>query len=112
MKRTLMKKVIFIGMIALLSGCFGSAEFDAENMSTVKESTQNMKDSLSDEQFEDLEKAIKYFSVGGTVGLKSMMILASSKDEMEALVLRNLSLIDGLNAVEILEKYEVSLEQE
>jgi hypothetical protein len=107
-----MKKLIFIVLIVLLSGCFGSEKFDATNLSTVKKSTQSMMDSLSNEQLKEYEKAIEYFSVGGTDTWKSLIMIAASEDEMEAMKIRNLGLIDGLNTLEILEKYKVSLEQD
>ena len=110
-----MKKLFSISLIVLLTGCFSPAKFDASNEVTIKESTQNIIDELSDEQRKEFQKALMYFTVGGSDGLKSMMGAAfsgkSSKIDNEALLAVNLKTIEGLSGLEILDKHKASVEK-
>ena len=110
-----MKKILLATLFVLLTGCFGPAKFDASSDITIKESSQKIIDSLSEEQAEEFKKALMYFTVGGENGLMSMMGAAfsgkSPEVSAETMLAVNLKSIDGLTGEQILEKYRATLEE-
>lgn len=105
-----MKNILFVTLLSvLLSGCFGEPKFNASNEISIKESTSKIADTMSVTDKASLQKAIEYFSVGGTKGLKAMTGAAffgtNSFDALTTLTIMNLKLIDGLTGQEILNKY-------
>lgn len=111
-----MKKLILTGFILILAGCFGPAKFDSSSEDSIKKSTQKIVESLPEENRDEFQKALMYFSIGGESGLKTMMGAAfagkSSDVTNEAMLTVNLKAIDGLTGDQILKKYRQSLEQE
>lgn len=111
-----MKKLLLVTIVALLTGCFGAAKFDASSETAIKESTQKIIDRLPEGQREEFQKAIMYFSLGGETGLRSMLGAAFSGQSpdvtQETMLSVNLKSIDGLTGEQILKKYRDSLDQD
>lgn len=111
-----MKRIVIVTLVIILTGCFGPSKFDASNEAAIKESTQKIVDGLQEDQREEFKKALMYFTIGGEIGLKSIMGAAfagkSSNITTEAMVTVNLKTIDGLTGEQILEKYRTNLEQD
>src|SRR5690554_6517619 len=111
-----LKKIVLTCLVLLLSGCFGPAEFDSSSDASIKESTKKIVESLPEENHEEFQKALMYFSIAGEGGLKAMMGAAfagtSSDATNEAMLAANLKAINGLTGEQILEKYRSSLEQD
>ena len=111
-----MKKIILAGLVLILAGCFGPAKFDSSSEDSIKKSTQKIVDSLPEENRDEFQKALMYFSIGGESGFKTIMGAAfagkSSDVTNEAMLTVNLKAIDGLTGEQILEKYRQSLEQD
>lgn len=110
-----MKKILIVLAVVMLSGCFGSAKFDATSEATIKASAKKIAESLPERQRKEFGKAIMYFTVGGSAGFKSMMGAAFAGKEDVAKVTMftiNIKAIDGLTGEQILEKYHRSLEEE
>ena len=106
-----MKKFICISLIVLLTGCFGPATFDASTDVTIKESAKKIIDDLPENQRDDFQKAMMYFTMGGSDGFKSMMGAAfAGKEQDEVPLTVNLKTIDGLTGLEILDKHKASVE--
>jgi hypothetical protein len=102
-------------MLLSLTGCFGPAQFDATDGSTIKESTNLISQSLTEEQREKFKKAIMYFSIGGQEGFKSMMAGAfkgEAKPDPELTISVNLKSLHDLTGEEILAKYAESLAED
>ncbi|SHO57839.1 DUF6694 family lipoprotein [Vibrio quintilis] len=88
----------------MLSGCFDPVTFDASNESTMKISSRNIAKSMSEEQREEFSRAVMYFSMGGTEGLKKIMT-AIDDAQRDQIFAEHLAVINGLTGDEILEKY-------
>lgn len=89
------------------------AKYDATNETTIRESTREIIDSLPENQHEEFELAVRYFSVGGYDGWETMMLAALSGESteltgeaMETKFFTNLQSIHGLTGDEILAKYQ------
>lgn len=111
-----MKKIILTCLVLLLSGCFGPAKFDSSSEASIKESTKKIVESLREENREEFQKALVYFSIGGEDGLKAMMGAAFAGKSLgvanQAMFAANLNTIHGLTGEEILKKYHSSLEKD
>ncbi|NVK23752.1 MAG: hypothetical protein HWE10_02385 [Gammaproteobacteria bacterium] len=110
-----MRKLLLPLLLLSLTGCFGPAKFDATNDTTIKESTNLLTESLTEEQREKFQKAMMYFSIGGQEGFKSMMAGAfkgEAKPDPELTVAVNLKSLHDLTAEQILAKYDESLAED
>lgn len=111
-----MKKLLLVSLITILTGCLGEAKFDASNETSIKESSQKIVDGLPEDQREEFQKAIMYFSLGGEKGLMSMFGAAFSGQSpdvtAETMLSVNLEKINGLTGKEILTKYRGNLEKD
>ncbi|CAM3536306.1 hypothetical protein VA7868_03913 [Vibrio aerogenes CECT 7868] len=100
-----MKKflVVLLGCY-MLAGCFEPVTFDASNESTMKTSSRKIAKALPENQKEEFSRAVMYFSMGGTAGLKQIMTAVDDAHRAQ-LFAEHLAVIDGLTGDEILEKY-------
>jgi hypothetical protein len=91
-------------VILYLVGCTTSSRFDATDESSIKHSTENMLTELDESERTEFEIAVMYFKLGD-----QWRFLLNSPDDQEPDVVQNVQVIDGLTAVEILEKYRAEI---
>lgn len=111
-----MKKIILVLLVVSLSGCFGPAKFDSSNDASIKESTQKIIEGLPEGKREKFRQAMTYFTLGGQKGFSNLLGAAFSgmapEKSAAAMVGTNLSSISGLTGEQILDKYDLELEQD
>lgn len=111
-----MKILLALGLLVLLTGCFGPDKFDTSNDETIKQSTQKIANALPEEDRDEFRKAFMYFSMGGSDGLRTMIGASfsgkPSKLSSETSIKINLQEINGLTGKQILNKYKASLEKD
>lgn len=103
-----------LSLSAFLVGCFGEPTFDAKNESTIKESSQKMAESMTQDEKQEFGKAILYFSIGGSGGFENMMraSLNNASDAADNMIAINIKSIDGMTAKEIITKYKTHIEKD
>jgi hypothetical protein len=103
-----MKRALIFAVAILLSSCFSEPTLDTSTDETMKSSLRKMQNALEAPKRKELEGAIIYFSLGGLEGFGALIGNAFTGNPIDpnTMLKSNLSQLDGLTAIEILNRRE------